>query len=417
MEIVLTTCTSRDSFAALTKPRGRLGIDALRHNLAPFKSVGGIRSDSPLDGRGSGSRRSGSGAGCPFSGYRVSARGRGRLGTLRTRTLGLTLLAVALALPAAPARADLIVLQESNGFPGAPDDGAARQKVAIASEKLKVLDDQHGWALLVRLDQKVVREANAAERTFVEKPFADFAKIRQDREATRKERIASYRKELETARTDGERAELKKALDRSGLREDGQTLARTETFPEDARTVKLVVNGLQKDLKVEHWKVRENESADPIFDVWLAPGLARPESVFKFYREIGTFSDAVVEKVMSLPGFPVEITAVLDNGNNKKTLHSRVFEVRDEAVESIEYEIPAGWKLVQPKDQKGGPRQTAACEICGRTFELGEGEGGVWTNPFTRTKHPFCSGECRSTVIQRQAAAQRERRGTEEQPK
>jgi hypothetical protein len=324
---------------------------------------------------------------------------------MRLALLGLVALLALGGFPST-ARADLVVLQESNGFPGAQGSESARQKVLVAKNDLRVLDERHSWALYVRLNQKVVQEAYAKPAgggQYVERPLSFYQKIRADREATRAQKVDDYLKEVKKAPQD--EAKLKKVLESMGLRADKQTVARLEAFPEETKKVSLVIDGKKRDVKVEHFVVRENEGP-AIFDVWMAPELGRPESVFTFYREIGTFSDAVVAKVLELKGFPIEVTAVVDDGNNKQSIHSRVFEIREEAVTPDAYDVPKGWEKTEGKDPAlGGGDKQEKCAVCGTEFTPGKelapgmGEGRMFKSPFGPTLYPVCSDKCRAAKI------------------
>jgi hypothetical protein len=298
----------------------------------------------------------------------------------------------------------MVILQESNGFPGAQDGETARQKVLIAEDRMKVLDPAHGWALYVRLDGKKVDEAWASEKGYVEKPLSFYAQIRQDREKKRAEHVAEYKKAVERAKDDAERRELKDAFEhKMGLREDGTTKARLESFSDDKdkKSATLIVDGKQQVVALEHYKVRENEGPE-IFDVWVAPSIPRPMSIFTFYKEIGTFSDPVVAEVMKLPGFPVEISARVDDGNNAKVLRSTVREIRNETVAATEYDLPAGWKPLPEKPPEKAPAaKQAPCAICGKLCTPGQGTAQTFRNQFTGETFVVCSDEHRAELIHR----------------
>ncbi|MEZ0231088.1 MAG: hypothetical protein ACAI25_20905, partial [Planctomycetota bacterium] len=134
------------------------------------------------------------------------------------------------------AHADTVIIQDSNGFPGSQGGAeTARQKVLVGENDLKVLDSIRGWALYVRLGKKTVTEAFSGEKGYIEKPLSSFAEIRDKREKTRAEKVAEYKHQVEKAKDDSERANLKRSLEAMGLREDGKTVPRFETFPGDAK--------------------------------------------------------------------------------------------------------------------------------------------------------------------------------------
>jgi hypothetical protein len=312
-----------------------------------------------------------------------------------------------------------VIIQDSNGFPGSQGGAeTARQKVLVGESDLKVLDSIRGWALYVRLGKKTVTEAFAGEKGYVEKPLSSFAEMRDKREKTRAEKVAEYKHAVSKAKDDSERANLKRSFEAMGLREDGRTVARFESFPGDTKKITLLVNNEKKEVEITHHKVRENEGKE-VFDIWAAPSIAAPVSIFKFYKEIGTFSPEVVQELTSkLEGFPIEITAVLDDGNNQKTLHSKVVEIRQEEVAPGEYDVPAGFKPRTDAPAETAPASKPGvkqlCAVCSKEVA---GEGSSFTDPWSHKRYPVCSDEHRSELIKKLAAGQRQKASSNERPK
>jgi hypothetical protein len=436
MEFLLTLKMARDTVRALIKPGGQLGIGAVRHGSPRVDcSVENASHETNLSGVGAGLSRAGTEAAgrlvdpMPTLGVRakalsVSLRNGHEVAMFRRRGPTAVLVgACALASSSTllypnEARADTVVVQESNGFFGTGSADKATQKVLIGEDKLKVLDAARGWALYVRLDKKSVTEAFAAEKGFVEKPLSSFADIRTQREKTRAEKVDEYKKLVDKAKDDVEKRNLKRKLEEMGLREDGKTVARFESFPDDTKKVTLVVDNVKKEVEVTHHKVRENEGKE-IFDVWVAASIPQPAGFFKFYEELGTFSTPVVTELKDkLKGCPIEITAILDNGNEQKTLHSTIREIRtDAAVAAAEYDVPAGWKPMADKPAQGeAPAAKVVCAICGKECSPGAGEASTFSDPWSNKRYPVCSEDHRKDLIRKLAADQRKQQG-QPQPK
>jgi hypothetical protein len=298
------------------------------------------------------------------------------------------------------ARADMVIIQKSNGFPGATGGEEARQKVLISEDKLKVLDQDHDWGLLVRLDTKTVQELDATNKTYVERPFKFFEEMRDKREKTRKEIVDEYNKQVAKEKDPSEQAKLRRQLDNQGLLPNGQTFAFFQSVG-DIKTATVIVNGKKEQLQLQRYTVREN-SGPPVFEIWATSKIAKPPAIFKFYQEIGTFSAPVIRELQThLEGFPIEITAVLDDGVSKKTLRSQILEVRDEAVPATDYTIPAGFKPAPAK--AAAPAQAAVkCVICGKACVPDSGDGSTYfKKPFTNERYPVCSDEHRIELMKK----------------
>lgn len=425
MEFLLTLKRTRDTVRSLIKPAAHLGLGAVRHASPRVECrVENASHETILSGVGIGLTRTGwtnvhpmLSPGGRAKALSVSQRNGHGVAMFRTsgskaRLVGaLALLAPSLMVLASPgsARADTIVLQDSNGFFGNGGTETARQKVSISEDKLKVLDSMRGYALYVRLDKKTATETFANEKAFVEKPLSSFAEIRAKREKTRAEKIDEYKKLVEKAKDDSERRNLKRSLEAMGLREDGKTVARFESFPADNKNITLVVNNVKQQVAVTHHKVRENEGRE-VFDIWVAASIEAPANMLRFYKELGTFSPEVVgELEKNLKGFPVEITAILDDGNNQKTLHSTVHEIRQENVPAADYDVPAGFKAANnaPAPANAGNAAKTTCAVCGKECAPGTGEASYFVEPWTQKRYPVCGEEHRREIIRKLAADQR----------
>jgi hypothetical protein len=93
--------------------------------------------------------------------------------TLRALPLACALLALTSPAPAAPE--SVVLVQESNGFPGGEKSGkTSRQEVAIQGPRLRVLDRRHRWALFIDLDERKVREASVDTKEYTERDFSHY---------------------------------------------------------------------------------------------------------------------------------------------------------------------------------------------------------------------------------------------------
>lgn len=312
-------------------------------------------------------------------------------------------------LAAVPARADLVVKQQSNGFPGAQSDGdLSEQVVEVGADRLRIRDIDHGWALYVRLDKKVVQEASASEKQYTERGFDEVETRRAKRAQARLQQWQDFKASYDKLVADGRNAQahdLLKGAVAMGLTLDGKnytTEAHLEEFPEDTSARALIIDGKKKALTVRHLIIREARATKPIFDLWVVdePALRKRADILKFWREVGPFSDEV-RKVLEkdVTGVPVEITASVDDGSMSKTLHATVLEIRSEDVEAANYDIPAGFKIRAPQAAPAPAAQTKVkCEVCGKEIPLDSatilhlGSGGT---------HYYCSLDHRVEGIKR----------------
>lgn len=277
-----------------------------------------------------------------------------------------------------PPRAQVMIVQESNGFPGGEQSTElSRQKVTIVGDRLRVLDEAHGWALFVSLPERIVQEVSVPGREYVQRGFDYYERYRSDRQKALREQAAEFTQQ---------RARLKdKPVELRGLeteytriggdpRNPGAVTARLEHFPQDQRKTTLLVDREQREVTLEHYKVRENNGVDPVFDLWITRDLQLPVDVLSFWRALGTFAPEVSAKLQQVPGVVIECNAVLDTGTFKRRFQSRVLELRtdDPALRPDAVTLPAGFKEVKPGDPVVDAEQPRVwCVMTGRMLEPG----------------------------------------------
>jgi hypothetical protein len=295
-------------------------------------------------------------------------------GIVRTCLLACALLLV--PLPLAHGADGVVVVQESNGFPGGEKSGAqpSRQQVAIDGDRLRVLDTAHSWALFIDLEKKTVHEASVGSKEYIERSFAYYEKYRKDRERNLASQARQFAKKAK--RLEDDEARLRKWRDeyrRGGGDPDepGKIVARLQHFPQDKQTVTILVDRKETQVTLEHYVIRENQCDTPVFDLWTTRDVELPIDVFRFYRELGTFSPEVSAKLSEVSGTVIRCTAVLDTGSLQRTFRSKVTEVRlGEAVTGL-MEVPQDWTRRDPDARPAGPVEAAAklCDECGATIK------------------------------------------------
>ncbi|MCO5169881.1 MAG: hypothetical protein M9894_26385 [Planctomycetes bacterium] len=278
-----------------------------------------------------------------------------------------------------PGRA--LVIQESNGFPGGEQSTElSRQTISIIGGRLRVLDPAHGWALFVSLPDRTVREASIARREYVERGFDYYDRYRQDRAKALRDQAAEFTRQRQ--RLQGKTNELR-ALEQEYTqiggdpRDPGNIVARVEHFPQDERKATILVDREPREVTLEHYRIRENNAQDPVFDLWITRDLKLPVDVLAFWRALGTFAPEVSERLAAIPGVVIECTAVLDTGTFKRRFQSRVLELRtdDPMLEDAAVALPATFAKVDPADQAAAQAAAAPrvwCVMTGRMIEPGE---------------------------------------------
>jgi hypothetical protein len=319
-------------------------------------------------------------------------------------TLGYALLL--LLLFPRPAAADLVVYQESNSFPGAENapTKTALQKVAVRGRRLRLLDEQSGWVLIVRLDRGFLWEFDACGKRYVERPLSYYERYRKER-GQQRDALRSRYQACEDERT---RAQVKKILDEEGIDPNGRDGVRVEEGKTETR--RLLVDGLATDVVAKNFRIRENDARRAIIDLWVTGDIASEEDLLQFYQEVGTFPDEVAAALRKIEGFPLEVHAMVDSGEFKKVIHSVVREVRTEPAYDWYFELPEGFSKVESFEEQGGgelidlkPPEILQCEFCGRPISDAYAKrycfNDMWGQPGKR--HLTCGTECKVKLIKR----------------
>ncbi len=258
----------------------------------------------------------------------------------------------AMAQEQGPPQGKVLIVQESNGFPGGEQaTELSRQQVMIVGGRLRVFDQRHGWALFVSLPDRTVQEASIPSREYVERSFDYYEKYRADRARALREQAAEFVRQRERVKDDPrELRALETEYTRIGgdVRSPGAVTARLEHFPQDARKTTILVDREPREVTLEHYRIRENNAVDPVFDLWTTRDLRLPVDILAYWRALGTFAPEVSEKLVQVPGVVIECTAVLDTGTFKRRFQSKVLELRtdDPALQVDAVTIPSSFKKV-----------------------------------------------------------------------
>lgn len=304
-----------------------------------------------------------------------------------------------------PPEGKVLIVQESNGFPGGEQaTELSRQQVMIVGGRLRVFDPRHGWALFVSLPDRTVREASIPSREYVERSFDYYEKYRADRAKSLREQAAEFVRRRERVKDDARQLrELEAEYTRIGgdVKNPGAVTARLEYFPQDSRKVTILVDREPREVTLEHYRIRENNAADPVFDLWTTRDLRLPVDILAYWRALGTFAPEVSEKLVQVPGVVIECTAVLDTGTFKRRFQSRVLELRtdDPALSSDAVVLPPGFKKVEPGEattvEAQAPRRWSV--MTGRLLEPGTEQ--VFVHPATRQRMYVANAQERAALI------------------
>jgi hypothetical protein len=241
-----------------------------------------------------------------------------------------------------PIRA-LVIEQEANGLPNQPTDEPVLQRIIIAEDRLLLEDPHSGVAYQLRLDRNppTLIEVSSDRKHYREGRQLDQLQKERDRQ----ERQTLEKLENEPAirrRTVMEELHLRPGLERE---------VTVEHFPDQSREI----------LGREAHRVLVRENGRVIVDAWIAPNeFGIP--FFEFYRRVGAFSEAVLEKLRTLEGLPLEVDFAVVTQTLTHKIQVRARKITPEEVPPHIFEIPLGAeRIVESK--------IAHCPICGHEVE------------------------------------------------
>jgi YHS domain-containing protein len=305
------------------------------------------------------------------------------------RFLALYTLSAFVLLAGDTAFADLALEQVSNGFPGSErksdEKGLTKQKLLLKGDKLKIVSIEEPLVCIVRLDKKVVWEINNKEKTFVERQFSYFEKVRKDNLAQRNQEIREINGKPNPKEREEDARKLGYRLKQDGT-VDEKILPQIERKGEKKKVA---------DYECERVILKEDERT--VFDMWVTDKIKVPESLMKFYEELGGFSKEVLEKLKELKEFPLELKVELNVGAVSFKIEAQVTKV-DESVkiDEKEFELPEGLQKVKEITGEGekelGERP---CVICGKMVNL-QDEKNVFRFTHRGVTYILCSKEHRT---------------------
>lgn len=243
--------------------------------------------------------------------------------------------------PAGRIRA-LVIEQEANGLPNQPTEERVLQRLIVTADRLCLEDPASGVATILRLDRDppAIFEVSTDQKHYREGRALDQIQRERDREE---------RQILEKLQSDPEKERVAVMADlhlRAGLERE-VVIERPEGEREIlGRKAKRVV-------------VRENGRV--VVDAWLSPEEAEIP-FFEFYRRVGAFSQAVLDRLREVEGLPLEVDFTVVTATLAHKIEVRARKVQTVEVPAWVFEVPAGAEKIEESP-------FAACPICGREVE------------------------------------------------
>lgn len=291
--------------------------------------------------------------------------------TLLAAVLSCSLLGLAAPAVAGDGGHSVVLVQESNGFPGGEKARMlSRQKVSVLDGRLRVLDPTNGWALFVSLPERLVREASLARGEYEERGFAHYERYREDLQRSRERAKQQFVRMRERAAGDAAALrELDEEYRKSGgdPTSPGRLVVTVEHKPEDQKRIKVLFDLEPREVTLEHYLIRENQQEHPTLDLWVAPELDLGVDLLAFWRALVPFPAEVSEKLSAIQGGVLALEATVDTGTFRRSFQNRILEVRTPAVEAVresDLRLPARWKKAEPK-----PASEAEAHVCVMTGE------------------------------------------------
>lgn len=295
--------------------------------------------------------------------------------------------------------ADVTLLAESNGFPGASSSNDAMLRIAVKSSSMRIINSAQFHVVTIDMDKNVFREFSAFHKVYEQKTASSFEKLRLKREAQQRKQIEEVQK-----LSAKDKAQALKELRDDGIELNGKILAKTErtTITKDFR---VRLDGVMQVVKCTRLLIRENNARQPAFELWVTKDIPVKDNFLRFY-ELGTFSKAVIAELKKIKDFPVRIEALVDTGSVKKRIHCEVKDIEREAIPDWGFDVPKKFKKVANlaaflKNQAAiqqGPKLN--CSDCSKLIPVrAKAESFVKQSKTKRMKYWFCNPECRKRFI------------------
>lgn len=271
--------------------------------------------------------------------------------------------------PPAPATT-WVIEQTSNGFPGAQDTAASRQRLTLGEGRLRIDYLDQPRSVIVRLDQGTVLDLDLAGRRYRVTPFQEFRDWRAKRRAKREKE----QREVRATRDEALRRQLLRELN---LREDGRVIVGAR---ETGDRRDIATHGCRR---VE---VFENDRT--ILTLWLADDIDA-RGLLDVYLKLGLFEDDLAAVLGGIKGLPLAISAQLDFGVAILAVSAEARSIKTEPADPALFELPAGFERYDPASEapRELPCSRAGCDQRARSD----------TPHYRRVggkDHFFCSRRC-----------------------
>jgi hypothetical protein len=237
---------------------------------------------------------------------------------------------------------------DAQGLPWSPKGVAEGHLLEIAPGAIRLVSEKTGEGIIVDLEKGLAYVLNPRIGQFEKQPLTKM-NLDEEREKSRK-------RKLEKILGADESDEVKdRWLAREGLRRDGETIITVEKTGETLDVAGRTCTLIQI---VENGVVRVR--------LWMAADVARPSGFDRFLSDTGLLPSGMVEKIASLPGFPLGIQINLDYkvADLRLTIDATSYEAA--AIPPETFRVPEG--LVAKKEAKKDVDEDT-CAHCGKALE------------------------------------------------
>ncbi len=275
-----------------------------------------------------------------------------------------------------PVSADpcLQVEQAVHGIPGRKADDPVVQRLFISSDRLRLderdprMGDFFTRCLVQNKDKSlVVYELLHSTKSY--QVWDELGNIQEDRDLAERQLIGVLPSDQ---------------LENHHLKPGMERVVKAETSEGDV----LIVD--EKEFQCTHVVVTENGLV--VLEAQMTGQVPYGSDYYRFYRRLGVFSDAVLEKLKTIKGFPLAATIrVVTRKPKWYTFTTKVTSLKDVDKPPAFFALPEGWK----KEEKP-LRVTCYERTCDKTVETANPGGkfryrGRWVY--------FCSDACRRRFI------------------